>query len=108
AALLRDDLVHDLLVRRRAARLLPHPLELGAQPVGLARLLAQVDERLAGGDRFDAARPGADRALGEDRERPDLRRRADMRAPAELDRPAADVDDADALAVLLSEEHHRA
>ena len=83
-------------------------LELGAQRVRLARLLVQVRERLAGGDRLDAARARADRGLGEDRERPDLRRRAHVRAAAELDRPAVDVDDAHDVAVLLGEEHLRA
>src|ERR1700693_1864879 len=39
--------------------------------------------------------------------RPVLRRGPHVRAAAELDRPAADVDDAHDLAVLLSEEHHR-
>src|SRR5581483_11124444 len=93
-----------LLLRLRLARL----LELAAQEVRLAGALVQERERLAGGDRLDAARAGADGALGEDRERPNLRRRADVRAAAELERPAVDVDDAHDLAVLLPEQHHRA
>ena len=95
-------------VLRGLLRLLAHALELDAQRVGLARLLVQVRERLARGDRLDAPRARADGALAEDRERPDLRGRAHVRAAAELDRPAADVDDAHDVAVLLAEEHHRA
>ena len=107
-ALAADDLEVGRRLPARLLRLLAHLLELVAQRVRLARLLAEVRERLAGGDRLDAARACADRALAEDRERPDLRGRADVRAAAQLDRPAADVDDAHDLAVLLAEEHHRA
>ena len=86
-------LVADVLRARRrrgllAARLLPHPLELGPQLVDLVG--GAVEERvgLAGGDRLDPARAAPDRALGEDRERADLGRRAHVGAAAELGRVA--------------------
>ena len=55
-----------------------------AQLPCLVRAAGELAERLARRERFDAARPRADRALGCDHERADLGRRADMRAPAEL------------------------
>src|SRR5204862_8302054 len=58
------------------------PLELASKLVGLACARVQQRIRLAGGDRLDPARAGADRALGEDQERADLGRRAQMRAAA--------------------------
>ena len=101
---------HDLglLGRSRPLRFLARPFELAAQCLGLSGPLVQQRERVARGDRLDPARAGADRALGEDRERPDLGGRAHVGAAAELDRPAVDVDDAYDVAVLLAEEHHRA
>ncbi len=107
-ALRVDDLELDARLGRALLRLLARAVELLAEQVRLARALVQQRERLAGGDRLDAPRAGADGALVEDHERPDLGRRADVRPAAELDRPAADVDDAHDVAVLLAEEHHRA
>ena len=77
-----------------ARAFLAGPLELGAQLAGLLSATAQQRVRLARGDRLDAARAGADRALGGDHERPDLRGRAHVRAAAELARVAGDVDHA--------------
>src|SRR5581483_11058481 len=87
--------------------LLARTLELAAQLVRLARALAQERVRLTRGDGLDAARARTDGALAEDDERADLRRRADVGAAAQLHRPAADVDDAHDVAVLLAEQHHR-
>src|SRR5215207_2099313 len=67
-----------------------------------------VRERLPRRDGLDPPNSGAHRALGEDHERPDLRRRANVSAATELARKTGDLDHADDLRVLLSEEHHRA
>ena len=97
--------------RRRGARALQvtaQLLDLAADVVELARARVQVRPGLTGGDRLDPARPRADGALGEDREGSDLGGRPDVRAAAELGRVAGYLDDADDVAVLLAEEHHRA
>src|SRR5205085_6145929 len=109
AAVLAPD--HDLGLRGRgrlALALPARPLELGAQLLGLLGAAVEVRPRLAGRDRLDPPRAGADGALAQDRERPDLRRRAHVRAAAELARVARHLDDADVLGVLLADEHHRA
>ena len=93
---------------RLALQLLARLLELGANGVELARATVEERPRLARRDGFDPARAGADGALREDRERPDLGGRAHVRAAAELARDALDLDDADDVAVLLAEQHHRA
>src|SRR4051812_34865016 len=103
---LGDDLRPPTLLR--ALRFLASVLELAAQRVGLARALVQQRERRTCGHGLDPARPGADRAFGEDGERADLGGRPHMRTAAELERPAVDIDHPHDVAVLLAEEHHRA
>jgi hypothetical protein len=63
----------------------------------------EVEGGLAG-DGLDAARAGGDRHLGDDFDEADLTRGGDVGAAAELAAVAADVDDADDLAVLVAEE----
>ena len=65
------------------------------------------------GDGFDAAHAGGDGGLGHDAEQTDLAGRARVRAAAqfhrvtvELVRRAADLDDADGVAVFVAEELH--
>ena len=57
---------------------------------------------------FDPSHPGSHGALGRDFQKPELARLIQMGAAAELDGEIADADHADARAVLLAEERHRA
>jgi hypothetical protein len=56
------------------------------------------------GDGFDAARAGGDGHLGDDLDEADFAGGGNVRAAAELAAVAADVDDADELAVFVAEE----
>src|SRR5262249_23469814 len=81
------DLGLDLDLRLLLPRLLgvaPRLLELGPDGVELPRTSVEHRPRLAGRDRLDATRAGADRSLGDDHERPDLGGRPHVRAAAEL------------------------
>src|SRR5204862_5105176 len=73
-----DAIAHFVIGRRLGLwplRLFPHPLELAAQRICLACPFVQERERFAGRYRLDPPSAGADRALGDDRERPNLGRR---------------------------------
>ena len=67
----------------------------------------QVGQRVVAGDRLDAAHAGGDAALGDDLEQADVAGALHVRAAAQL-AARADVEDADLVAVLLAEQHHRA
>ena len=77
-------------------------------PLQRRALLLHVGQRVEAGDPFDAAHAGSDTTLGEDLERADVARRRHVRAATEFDAEAGDGDDADLVAVLLTEERHRA
>src|SRR6185437_10130617 len=70
-------------------------------------LLLNVLERAFAGDGLDAANPRRDAAFRNDLEEPDVAGARNVRAAAQLAR-AADVEDADLVAVFFAEEHHGA
>ena len=72
------------------------------------RLAGEVGVGVDTDERLDAAHARADRALAEQLDDADLADARRVRADAELARPLADRHDAHALAVLLTEERHRA
>ena len=102
------------------------PLEVGLQPFdgrhclvgrGLERvehrgepqaLLAVELQRPVPGQRLDPALPRGDAALVQDHEAADVAGGGDVRAAAQLLAEPGNRDDADAVAVLLAEQRHRA
>lgn len=102
------DLLRELLVA------FEHLLD-GLQHLRVIEVLADVAERIFGRvdhpfgllarNGFDTAHTGRNGALRKDLEEADGSRRAGMRTAAQLDR-IAETDHADAIAVLLAEEHH--
>ena len=65
-------------------------------------------ERAGAGDGFDAADAGGDGGFADELEQADLAGGGGVGAAAELGREVADLDDADAVAVLFAEERHGA
>src|SRR6266511_2743385 len=104
-------LVHDGEIDARVLSgtfgLFARTLELRAQLVRLAGAFVEPGECLAARQRLDPPGSRADGSLRENREGTDLGGRAHVGAATELARIARHLDDADDVAVLLAEQHHR-